>query len=68
MQIRSGLYLPVFGYNLFGIPSTFAPINSTPVDANYSLGPGDQVTLQAWGSMNVNYSVPVDKDGYNFYS
>lgn len=66
VQIRSGLYLPVFGYNLFRIPSTFAPINSTPVDANYSLGPGDQVTLQAWGSMNVNYSVPVDKDGTIF--
>ncbi len=66
VQIRSGLFLPMIGYNLFTAPSTFAPINNIPVDANYTLGPGDQVNLQAWGSMNVNYTATVDKDGTIF--
>lgn len=66
VQIRSGLFLPIFGYSLFFYPKTFAPVNNIPVDANYTLGPGDQVNLKAWGSMNVDYTVPVAKDGTIF--
>lgn len=66
VQIRSGMFLPIFGYSLFFYPKTFAPVNSTPVDANYTLGPGDVVNLKAWGSMNVDFSTPVAKDGSIF--
>lgn len=66
VQIRSGLYLPIFGYNLFFYPKTFAPVNNIPVDSNYTLGPGDVINLKAWGSMNVDYTVPVDKEGSIF--
>lgn len=66
VQIRSGMFLPIFGYSLFFYPKTFAPVNNTPVDANYTLGPGDVVNLKAWGSMNVDFSTPVAKDGSIF--
>ncbi|RTL01184.1 MAG: hypothetical protein EKK57_05325 [Proteobacteria bacterium] len=66
VQIRSGIFLPVFGYSLFFYPKTFAPVNNMPVDANYTLGPGDIVNLKAWGSMNVDFSTPVAKDGSIF--
>ena len=66
IQIRSGLFLPIFGYNLFLYPSTFAPVSSVPVDAGYVLGVGDQVNVKAWGSMNVDYNSAVEKDGTIF--
>ena len=66
VQIRSGLFLPIFGYTLFFYPRTFAPSSSATVDANYTIGIGDQLNLKAWGSMSIDYTTQVAKDGTVF--
>ncbi|MCC2624741.1 MAG: sugar transporter [Burkholderiales bacterium] len=66
VAIRSGLLLQNYGYSMFSRPTTFAPASDIPVDANYTLGPGDQVYIQGWGTINVNYTANVANDGTIF--
>lgn len=66
VQTRTGVYLSRYGYSLFKNPQSFAPINTTPVDNNYTIGPDDQIIIQGWGMIDVNYSLTVDKDGTIF--
>jgi polysaccharide export outer membrane protein len=62
-----GRRLPIFGQSLFeDVPSTFAPIDRVPVSANYVVGPGDELLIRAWGSIDIDYRVTVDRDG-NIY-
>jgi len=56
--------LQPFGYELFeGKPSTFAPVTEVPVPANYTLGPGDEIKVQLWGSENRQWTLTVSRDG-----
>lgn len=56
--------LPIFGANLFrNPPSTFAPANIVPVTPDYIVGPGDELTIQAWGQVTTNGRFPVDRAG-----
>ncbi|MGA2351635.1 MAG: SLBB domain-containing protein [Terracidiphilus sp.] len=60
----TGEILPIFGANLFrSIPSTFAPLNMTPVPADYVLGPGDELRVRVWGQINTQANVRVDRSG-----
>ena len=63
VQIRTGLFLKQYGYDLFNVPNTYNLINNVPIDNNYTLGPGDQIYIQAWGSLTVSYTVDVSSDG-----
>ena len=39
-----GQVLPIYGASLFAsVPSTFAPLDMTPVPPDYVLGPGDEL-------------------------
>lgn len=59
-----GRQLPLFGYNLFqDVPSTFAPVDRIPVPANYVIGPGDELLIRAWGQIDVDARVVVDRNG-----
>jgi len=59
-----GKRLPLFGYNLFqGVPSTFAPLDHIAVPANYVIGPGDELLIRAWGQIDVDARVTVDRNG-----
>ena len=59
--------LEIFGQNLFAQqPTTFAPVDSVPVPADYVVGPGDEIVLRAWGQVDINYRASVDRRG-NFY-
>jgi protein involved in polysaccharide export with SLBB domain len=59
--------LPMFGYELFsGVPSTFAPLDRIAVPANYVVGPGDELIVRAWGFMDLNAQLVVDREG-NIY-
>ncbi len=59
-----GKRLPLFGYNLFqGVPSTFAPLDHIAVPANYVIGPGDELLIRAWGQIDVDARVMVDRNG-----
>ncbi len=56
--------LKQFGYNLFSNPpSTFAPANNVPVGPDYVIGPGDEVKISVWGTIEGQWSVVVDRNG-----
>jgi polysaccharide export outer membrane protein len=60
----TGVWLPIFGSNLFnGVPSTFAPVNNVPVPRDYVIGPGDEILLQAYGQINFDLRLTVDRSG-----
>ena len=53
-----------FGYDLFaGIPSTFAPATDISIPQDYTVGPGDVIEVQLFGSQNAKYSLTVQRDG-----
>lgn len=60
----TGQDLQIFGSNLFkNVPSTFVPVDNTPVTANYVIGPGDEILVHAWGQIDVDYTAVVDRTG-----
>ncbi len=62
-----GKMLPLFGRQLFlDVPTTFAPLDKGPVTPDYVLGPGDEVLLRAWGSINFNLREHISRDGNLF--
>lgn len=62
-----GRQLPIFGADLFtDVPSTFAPIDRVPVSADYVIGPGDELLIRAWGQIDLNARITVDRSG-NIY-
>jgi protein involved in polysaccharide export with SLBB domain len=38
-------------------------VDNVPVSADYTLGPGDEVLLRAWGAIDVDYRTVVDRNG-----
>lgn len=63
VMVRTGLTLQQYGYNLFTVPNTYTPVTNVPIDNNYTLGPGDQIYLQAWGAVSISYTADVAPDG-----
>ena len=60
----TGRRLPVFGRQLFDeVPTTFSPVENVPVPEDYVLGPGDQLLIRAWGKIELDSRVTVDRDG-----
>lgn len=56
--------LKPYGYDLFNEPpSTFAPMTDVPVPADYVVGPGDDLTIQLYGSTNRTSRYKVGNDG-----
>ena len=63
----TGTVLPIFGKQLFlEPPSTFAPVDRIAVSSEYVIGPGDQIILRGWGSIDIDYRGTVDQSG-NFF-
>lgn len=59
----TGQRLPLYGYDLFRSPSTFAPLRNVPVTPDYLVGPGDELMIRAWGQIDVDYRATVDRNG-----
>lgn len=60
----TGQKLPLFGQAYFAGPDrSFAPVDRIPVPAEYVLGPGDELYLRAWGSIDVDYRATIDRNG-----
>lgn len=60
----TGQILPIYGESLFRrVPSTFAPLDMTPVPSNYIIGPGDELRLRVWGQVSFQANVRVDRSG-----
>jgi protein involved in polysaccharide export with SLBB domain len=60
----NGQVLPIYGASLFRrVPSTFAPLDMSPVPSEYVLGPGDELRIRAWGQINSTNNLRVDRSG-----
>lgn len=60
----TGRRLPVYGRQLFDeVPTTFAPVEHVPVPADYVIGPGDELLIRAWGKIDLDSRVTVDRNG-----
>jgi protein involved in polysaccharide export with SLBB domain len=62
-----GRRLPIYGYSLFDrVPTTFAPVDRIPVTDDYQIGPGDEILIRAWGQIDLNGKLVVDRGGEVF--
>jgi len=60
----TGQKLALFGERYFEqLDRGFTPVERTPVPADYVLGPGDELYIRAWGSVDVDYRATVDRNG-----
>ncbi|MDQ2891378.1 MAG: SLBB domain-containing protein [Gemmatimonadota bacterium] len=63
MQRDSGF--TIFGLDFFRRSTTlFNPNMAGPVDANYRVGPGDQLVLILTGDVEASYQLPVTRQGF----
>ena len=63
----TGQILPIYGADLFNsVPSTFAPLDMTPVPPDYVIGPGDELRIRVWGQVSFQINVRVDRSGEIF--
>jgi protein involved in polysaccharide export with SLBB domain len=61
---NTGRVLPIFGAEFFAnAPSTFAPILNSPVPSDYPLGPGDELMIRGWGTIDIDYRATIDRNG-----
>ncbi len=59
-----GMDVKQFGYSFFSQPpDTFLPAQQVPVGADYVIGPGDSIRIMIWGSVEGDYTLPVDRNG-----
>ena len=61
---NTGKMLPIFGSEFFAnTPSTFAPVSNTPVPSEYPLGPGDELMIRGWGTIDIDYRATIVRNG-----
>lgn len=62
----TGKPLPLFGFDFFtrsqGLEGLTASANS-PVTSDYRIGPGDELHIKGWGSLDLDAKVVVNRDG-----
>ena len=60
----TGNYLPMFGRALFSPRMQgFSPADNLPVTADYVIGSGDELIIRAWGQVDINLQLTVDRNG-----
>ncbi len=60
----TGRLLPLFGSRFFAEGrDAMSPVDNVPVSSDYAVGPGDEVNVRAWGSIDVDYRATVDRNG-----
>jgi polysaccharide export outer membrane protein len=64
VEASLGRPLGLFGHEFFAeVPTTFAPMDRIPVRADYTIGPGDELLIRAWGKIDLDAKVVVDRTG-----
>ncbi|MDB6000615.1 MAG: hypothetical protein JWP52_2314 [Rhizobacter sp.] len=64
VERATGRMLPMFGARFFADAlDGFSPLDNVPVPADYTVGPGDEIAIRAWGSIDVDYRATVDRNG-----
>ncbi len=57
--------LKYFGYDLFfNAPTTFLPIEDMPIPEDHILGPGDQLKVMLYGTINQEWTREITRDGF----
>ncbi len=60
----TGRLLPVFGQSFFTEAAERpSGLSNVPVSSDYTVGPGDELIIRAWGSIDVDYRTTVDRNG-----
>ena len=64
VETATGRMLPLFGSTFFAdVGESFSPVDNVPVSADYTVGPGDEIVLRAWGAIDIDYRSTVDRNG-----
>ncbi len=65
VELATGRMLEPFGSRFFSEVTEAGPAGSdgVPVSADYVVGPGDEIVLRAWGSIDIDYRSRVDRNG-----
>lgn len=63
VQNATGRMLPVYGQHLFDAPTGYVPVAQAPAPNDYILGPGDEIHLQVWGSIDSEKRLIINRDG-----
>ncbi len=64
VEAATGRQLPLFGATFFATAAdSFTPVDNVPVGGDYTVGPGDEIVLRAWGAIDVDYRSTVDRNG-----
>jgi protein involved in polysaccharide export with SLBB domain len=58
----TGINLNSYGHSLFARTS-YAPVSQAPTPVHYVIGPGDEIDIKVWGSVEFNVRQQVDRDG-----
>lgn len=59
---NTGQSLPLYGYNFFD-QDTYNPAANVPVAPDYRLGPGDELYVRGWGSVDIDVKTTINRDG-----
>ncbi len=61
----TGQILPIYGENLFAVPTSFAPVEHAPAPApeNMIVGPDDELRVRIWGQVNFSANLRVSREG-----
>jgi len=61
---NTGKMLPIFGSEFFvNTLSTFTPVSNAPLPSEYALGPGDELMIRGWGTIDIDYRATIDRNG-----
>ncbi|MBX3621533.1 MAG: SLBB domain-containing protein [Rhizobacter sp.] len=64
VELATGRNLPVFGAGFFiDAANSLATVDNVPVSSDYTVGPGDEMLIRAWGAIDIDYRAVVDRNG-----
>ncbi len=63
VQQATGLMLPIYGQDLFSQPDAYRADAASPAPVDHLIGPGDELNVQVWGSVNYQGNLRVDRNG-----
>lgn len=60
----TGKLMPIYGAEFFNTsPTIFAPLSGEPVPSEYPLGPGDELLIRGWGTIDIDLKAKIDRNG-----
>jgi protein involved in polysaccharide export with SLBB domain len=59
----TGMHLPLYGEHSLSSGTHAAPPSSVPPPPEHPLGPGDEILIRGWGSIELDHRVVIDRNG-----